>query len=160
MRFERVQAAAFRLVSQTGIHYRGGRLSSSPGGLPHDAPQAGDRFPWLRLRFAANGEVEDSFTKLDDVHFHLLVFGQPAPERISGWDGLLEVHALPEDAANDAALQLARIPRPSMYLVRPDGYVGLCGPATRCRGDRALRDPSAGIDRGGRVSATQSKEIG
>ncbi len=128
MRFERVQAAAFRLVSQTGIHYRGGRLSSSPGELPHDAPQAGDRFPWLRLRFAANGEVEDSFTKQDDVHFHLLVFGQPAPERISGWDGLLEVHVLPEDATNDAALKPARIPRPSMYLVRPDGYVGLCGP--------------------------------
>jgi 2-polyprenyl-6-methoxyphenol hydroxylase-like FAD-dependent oxidoreductase len=128
MRFERVQAAAFRVISQTGIHYRESRLSSSPGGLPRDAPQAGDRFPWLHLRFAANDGVEDSFAKLDDEHFHLLVFGQALPERVSAWDGMLEVHAMPADAANAAAVDRARIPRPSMYLVRPDGYVGLCGP--------------------------------
>ena len=34
---------------------------------------------------------------------------------------------IPADTANDAELARARIPRPSFYLVRPDGYIGLCG---------------------------------
>ncbi|HYQ98554.1 MAG TPA: FAD-dependent monooxygenase [Casimicrobiaceae bacterium] len=127
MRFERVQAAAFRLVSQTAIHYRWSRLSSAASGFPRDAPQAGDRFPWLQLRFDAGGEVLDSFDRLDDSRFHLLGFGQATPASLPAWNGMLEVHAVPVDAANDAALDRARIPRPSMYLLRPDGHVGLCG---------------------------------
>jgi hypothetical protein len=41
--------------------------------------------------------------------------------------GLLAMHAVPDDAANDAAIAHAKIPLPSFYLIRPDGYVGLCG---------------------------------
>ena len=127
MRFERVQAAAFRLVSQTAIHYRWSRLSRTVSGFPRHAPQAGDRFPWLRLRFDAGREIRDSFATLDDTRFHLLAFGQPAPVDLHEWEGLLEIHAVAAGAANDAPLDRARIPRPSMYLLRPDGHVGLCG---------------------------------
>jgi hypothetical protein len=49
-----IQSAAFRVVSQTGIHYRGASLSQSLDGLPASAPRAGDRFPWLRLKLATN----------------------------------------------------------------------------------------------------------
>src|SRR5262245_28172444 len=58
---ERIQGFGFRVVSQTGIHYRASPLSQSLPGLPHDAPRAGDRFPWLRLKFRADGPVEDLF---------------------------------------------------------------------------------------------------
>jgi hypothetical protein len=34
----------------------------------------------------------------------------------------------PGDPANDAELARAKISQPSYYLVRPDGYIGLCGP--------------------------------
>ena len=65
---------------------------------------------------------------LDDTHFHLLAFGQPAPAAAElGLGDLLRVHAIPADPANDAALQRAQIPQPSFYLLRPDGHVGLCG---------------------------------
>ena len=76
---ERIQRFAFRTVSQTGIHYRKSPLSKSLEGLPDGAPRAGDRFPWLRLKFRTNGSVEDLFQKLDDTQFNLIVIGQPLP---------------------------------------------------------------------------------
>jgi hypothetical protein len=92
------------------------------------APHAGDRFPWLKLKFRADGPVEDLFEKLDDTHFHLLVFDQELRSTASlGFKGLLHAHVFPNDSDNDAVLARAHIPRPSFYLLRPDGHVGLCG---------------------------------
>ncbi|HKP67100.1 MAG TPA: FAD-dependent monooxygenase, partial [Casimicrobiaceae bacterium] len=125
MTFRRVQLAAFRTVSQTGIEYRKGPLSD--GTLPDDAPQAGDRFPWLKLAMRRGSAVEDLFATLDDLRFHLLAFGQPLPIGLPEFGGLLATHEVPSATANDDALSHARIPQPSFYLVRPDGYVGLCG---------------------------------
>ena len=123
-----IQSAAFRVVSQTGIHYRDASLSQSLDGLPASAPRAGDRFPWLHLKLAANGPVEDMFDKLDDTRFNLVVTGQdPLPEGTLGLGDLLRIHAIPADPANDAEFARVQIPRPSFYLVRPDGHVGLCG---------------------------------
>ncbi len=118
-----VRRTVFRIVSQIGIHYRGRTLSESAPGLPRDAPRAGDRFPWLQLRFSAQGPLEDLFRKLDDLHFQLVVAGQPAPAA----GDLVKVHAIPSNAANDAELARARIPATSYYLLRPDGHIGLCG---------------------------------
>jgi hypothetical protein len=125
---EAIQSFAFRVVSQTGIGYRNSSLSHSLEGLPDGAPRGGDRFPWLRLKFAANGSVEDLFQKLDDTRFNLIVIGQPSPpqETLKLGD-LLRIHAIPPDPSNDVELARTQIPKPSFYLVRPDGHVGLCG---------------------------------
>jgi 2-polyprenyl-6-methoxyphenol hydroxylase-like FAD-dependent oxidoreductase len=123
-----VQRLAFRTISQTGIRYPKSFLSKSLDGLQETAPQAGDRFPWLRLKLAANGPVEDLFQKLSDMHFNLILIGQPHfPESPPNIGDLLCVHVIPADAANDEELARVRIPQPSFYLVRPDGYIGLCG---------------------------------
>jgi 2-polyprenyl-6-methoxyphenol hydroxylase-like FAD-dependent oxidoreductase len=127
MRREAIQRFAFRVVSQTGIHYRASSLSQTLGGLPDGAPRAGDRFPWLSLRWRAGGEVEDTFAALDDRRFNLVVVGQPAPDDARPEDDVVRVHRVADDPVNDAALSRARIPRPAFYLVRPDGHVGLCG---------------------------------
>jgi hypothetical protein len=115
------------LISQTGIGYRDSPLSRSTERLPDGGPQAGDRFPWLRLRLREGGPVEDLFQRLDDVRLHLLVFGQALPADALRFGDLLHVELIPADAANDAELNRAQIPRPSFYLLRPDGHVGLCG---------------------------------
>jgi hypothetical protein len=124
---ERIQGIAFRVVSQTGIHYRTSPLSKSLDGLPDDAPRAGDRFPWLRLKFRGDGATEDLFQKLDDTRFNFLAIGQPSPpEGAMALGDLLRTHVIPVDL-NDAELARAQIPRPSFYLVRPDGHIGLSG---------------------------------
>jgi 2-polyprenyl-6-methoxyphenol hydroxylase-like FAD-dependent oxidoreductase len=123
---KRVQRLAFRTVSQTGIHYRRGPLSVAADGLPPDAPQAGDRFPWMNLQIAAGGNVQDLFQVLDDTRCNLLVFGQAAPP-LPDMDGLLNVHALPITAGNEAEQARAQVPRSAYFLLRPDGHIGLCG---------------------------------
>src|SRR5262249_45752883 len=126
MRREGIQRAAFRAISQTGIHYRKSELSS--GQLPEHAPQAGDRFPWIKLRLRPGGRVEDVFQAFDDTRFNLVVFGQNATASAPRMpDDLLRVHVVPRDPENNAALVRANIPQPSYYLIRPDGYIGLCG---------------------------------
>lgn len=128
MRRKWVQRRAFRIISQTGIHYRSSLLSQSLDGFASDAPQAGDRFPWLKLKLGANGAVEDLFETLDDTRLNLIVIGQAAPsEQALGLGDVLRVYTIADDRANDAELSRARLPRPSFYLLRPDGHVGLCG---------------------------------
>ena len=125
---ERIQRFAFGVVSQTGIHYRESPLSETRLGLPDGAPRAGDRFPWLQLKFQTGGPVEDLFRKLDDTRFNLLVFGQPGPDgaerRQEDW---LRTHVIPVDPANDRELARAGISGPACFLLRPDGHIGLAG---------------------------------
>ncbi len=128
MRFERVRKLAFMTISQIGIEYRSGRLSESQTGLAEDAPRAGDRFPWLRVKLQPNGAIEDLFAKLDDTRFNLIVVGQVTPSiELPEWGDLLHIHAVASDPANDRELARHRIPQPSFYLLRPDGHVGLAG---------------------------------
>lgn len=124
----KVRGVAFRALSQTGIAYHGSPLSRSLGGLAKAAPQAGDRFPWLHLRFRADGPREDLFQRLDDTRFNLLVFGQRArPGELNAPADLLTVHEVQDDADNAAELARAAIKGPAFYLLRPDGHVGLAG---------------------------------
>jgi 2-polyprenyl-6-methoxyphenol hydroxylase-like FAD-dependent oxidoreductase len=126
MTIERVRQGAFGLVSQTDIRYPNGPLSETLAGLPAGAPRAGDRFPWLHLRFEANGPREDLFGKLDDTRFNLLIFGQPEPADAPKGE-LLRSHVVPGDAENRRECARTGIPVPSFYLLRPDGHVGLAG---------------------------------
>lgn len=128
MRFGRFRELAFRTVSQVGIAYRGSRLSATSAELPATAPRAGDRFPWLRLRYAGERRAVDPFERFDGRHFDLLLIGQPAPTDASAPDSdLLRLHRIPGDAANERELARAGIPVPSFWLLRPDGHVGLAG---------------------------------
>jgi len=128
MGMERVQRLAFRTISQIGIRYRASSLSETSARLPESAPRAGDRFPWLRLKFLPNGQTEDLFGKLDDTRFSLIVIGQASPPGgVPELGHLLSIHEVPSDPANDRELARAHIPRPSFYLLRPDGHVGLAG---------------------------------
>ena len=128
MRSERVRQLAFRTVSQIGISYYGSPLAQNLSGVQADAPRAGDRFPWLRLRLRPDGPIEDLFRALSDLQMHLLLFGQAAPaDDEFAAPGGLRVHAVPADADNAAELRRAKIAAPSFYLLRPDGHVGLAG---------------------------------
>ena len=128
MRFDRVRKLAFRIVSQIVIRYPESPLSQTLAGLPGGGPAAGDRFPWLRFKLVPNGPAEDLFARLDDTRFNLIVIGQPLPPGARDeQSGPMLVHVVPDDPDNDRELARARIPKPSFYLLRPDGHVGLAG---------------------------------
>jgi 2-polyprenyl-6-methoxyphenol hydroxylase-like FAD-dependent oxidoreductase len=124
-----IQAAAFRTVSQLAIEYRDSALSVGPRPWPGDAPHAGDRFPWLHLHMQSGGPVVDLFDQLDDTRFTLLLFGagEVPMDDLPAFGDSLQVHRVPSDADNDAELARHDIAQPSFFLLRPDGYVGLCG---------------------------------
>ena len=127
MGFGKIRELAFRTISQIGIRYPDSSLSETLPGLPQDAPRAGDRFPWLRLRLGAGGTAEDLFARLDDTRFTLIVIGQPAPPPAPGLGDLVRTIGVPDDPANDRELACVRIPRLAYYVLRPDGYIGLAG---------------------------------
>ena len=135
MTFEHTRRLAFRTISQIGISYPKSPLSETLARLPDGGPRAGDRFPWLRLKFTSNGPPEDLFSKLDDTRFNLIVIGQaslpdnPSTASLfpSAVDGLLLTHQIPDDPVNDQELTRAQIPKPSFYLLRPDCHIGLAG---------------------------------
>jgi hypothetical protein len=110
---ESIQRFAFRTVSQTGLEYREGSLSESLESLPDGAPHAGDRFPWLHLKFVPGGPIEDSFERFG----HLRIerpgrdVGEPEVQQ-AGQSGPLRIHEIPADPDNERQLARARIPHP------------------------------------------------
>ena len=128
MTIERVRKVAFRTISQIGIRYRKSALSQTLAGVPQNAPQAGDRFPWVKLGFSDSGVREDLFERLDDTRFHLLVIGQdaPSPVALERFDRL-RTHVVAARADNARALADVGITGPAFYVLRPDGHVGLAG---------------------------------
>ena len=114
LRLTPVRRFLFRTVSQTGIQYRQSALSEGRRGRVC----GGDRLPWV---FDADGG-RDNFAPLASVDWQLHVYGDaPAGVRtVCASRGLpLHVFRWSRAAANSG------LERNALYLVRPDGYVGL-----------------------------------
>jgi hypothetical protein len=111
---KRMQKRFFMSFSQTGLNYRKRKLSV---GQTRGAIKAGDRFPW----FLEDGQ--DVFQKMTGTQFTLFAVG--------GWTAqkrelealrspLLEVVTI-----TNATAYLETGLSEGLYLVRPDGYIGL-----------------------------------
>jgi 2-polyprenyl-6-methoxyphenol hydroxylase-like FAD-dependent oxidoreductase len=127
MKRAQVRLRAFRALSQIGIRYSRSRLSQGLAEKAAGAPRPGDRFPWLKLHFQRSGVAEDVFQKLDDTRFNLIVIGQRLPAGSATDLGEVSTYVIPDDPANADELARVRIPSPSFFVVRPDGYIGLAG---------------------------------
>src|SRR5262245_45459408 len=107
---------AFRTVSQTAIHYRGSTLSEGQAAGIH----GGDRLPWVHLESPRGGA--DNFTPLTSLEWQVHVYGSALPEiRTLCAERRLALH----EFAWQPVVARAGLVRDALYLVRPDGYVGL-----------------------------------
>ncbi|MFJ6573365.1 FAD-dependent monooxygenase [Streptomyces sp. NPDC091292] len=129
LRLSAPRRAAFRTVSQLGIHYRHGPATTQGPHPPKHGPQSGDRLP---------DSPGDLHTLTAAPGYHLLLCGPP-----DGWNPggiaaatrgrgqLVHVHTL-----------ATRAPWPGTThcLVRPDGYIGYLGGGTDVGGLLAYLD--------------------
>jgi 2-polyprenyl-6-methoxyphenol hydroxylase-like FAD-dependent oxidoreductase len=113
-----VRRLMFRTVSQTVVNYRGSSLSEGRAGKIH----GGDRLPWVKSETGG-----DNSAPLASLSWQAHVYGDAAPEvRTACEDHHLPLHVFPwGPTAGRAGLG-----RNAIYLVRPDGYVGLADDGT------------------------------
>jgi 2-polyprenyl-6-methoxyphenol hydroxylase-like FAD-dependent oxidoreductase len=111
-----VRRFIFRTVSQTAVTYRGSGLSEGRAGRVH----GGDRLPWVTL--TVDGVEADNFAPLTSLDWQVHVYGEASAEiRSTCQARTLPLHVFPwQPAVAATGLQ-----RHAVYLVRPDGYVGL-----------------------------------
>jgi 2-polyprenyl-6-methoxyphenol hydroxylase-like FAD-dependent oxidoreductase len=106
----------FRTVSQTQINYHGSRLSAGLAGRV----RGGDRLPWVRL---ASGE--DNFAPLTSLGWQVHVYGDV---KESVRDACAELRLPLHEFAWESGMRRSGFRNGALYLVRPDGYVGLAEP--------------------------------
>ncbi len=113
-----VRRFIFRTVSQTAVNYRRSSLSEGRAG----PVQGGDRLPWVQPDALG---AEDNFTPLTSLDWQVHVYGEAAPEFRAVCDHRqLPLHVFPwRPETGRTGLR-----RNAVYLVRPDGYVGLVDP--------------------------------
>lgn len=114
LRIKRMQKRFFLSFSQTGLNYRNRKLSRDHLG---GQVKAGDRFPW----FIDNGQ--DVFKSMTGRRFTLFAIG--------GWS----MQKAELEGLGSELLEVIQIPNQTpyletglttgLYLVRPDGYIGL-----------------------------------
>jgi 2-polyprenyl-6-methoxyphenol hydroxylase-like FAD-dependent oxidoreductase len=103
----------FRTVAQLNVNYRKGPISAGRAGKV----AGGDRLPWVPLDGGG-----DNFAPLGELRWQVQLYGAPPPGLPDACAARrLPLHVFPwQPAAERAGLA-----RDAVYLVRPDGYVGL-----------------------------------
>jgi hypothetical protein len=105
----------FRTISQTAIHYRRSALSQGRAGSVH----GGDRLPWVA---PPRDGGDDNFAPLRALGWQAHVYGTPAAAALLA----CERHHLPLHTFNwSTQCGEAGLAPDALYVIRPDGYVGL-----------------------------------
>ncbi|HVE22429.1 MAG TPA: FAD-dependent monooxygenase [Acidocella sp.] len=116
-RFEAMCSYLFRTVSQINVNYRGSPLSRGMAVEVH----SGDRLPWVQME-----DGLDNLTSLCALNWQVHVYGK-AEADLTAWCLAREIplHLFPwREAYETAGLE-----RDAVYLLRPDGYVGVADPS-------------------------------
>ncbi len=120
--FEAMRRFMFRTISQIRIAYPQSALSVGKAGRI----RAGDRLPWISAD-PTDPASSDNFAPLSSLQWQAHVYGEPAAAVTTlCTERSLPLHAFPWTAA----AQRAGLARNALYLIRPDGYVGLAEDST------------------------------
>lgn len=125
----------FRTVSQTGIEYRQSALSAGRAGAVH----GGDRLPWVET-----APRENNFAPLASMEWQVHVYGEPPPGLLETCAGMgLPFHVF----AWRSSMARAGFEEGALYLVRPDGHVGLADSQADTRRLRSYFDAHVSLVR-------------
>ena len=132
--FRAARRFIFRTVSQTLVNYRGSALSEGRAGRV----RGGDRLPWVSS--ARSGAGTGNFAPLASLDWQVHTYGDATPAtRTVCSERQLPLHVF----AWDAGAAASGLERNAIYLVRPDGYVGLAAPADGADALRTYLDKRA-----------------
>ncbi len=111
---------AFRTVSQISMNYRESPLSRGEAGKL----RGGDRLPWVRV---GEGQ-EHNFASLTSMDWQLHLYGGATPDLRAVADSRkIPLHVFPWNER----MKQAGLLRNAVYLIRPDGYIGLADAKSR-----------------------------
>jgi 2-polyprenyl-6-methoxyphenol hydroxylase-like FAD-dependent oxidoreductase len=114
-----VRRLMFRTVSQTQINYRGSALSEGRAGSVH----GGDRLPWMKIQL--NAADKDNFAPLTSLAWQVHIYGDAVPEVKKVCDARnISLYVFPWYPE----MAKAGLQRHAIYLIRPDGYIGMIDP--------------------------------
>ena len=132
----------FRTVSQILINYRGSRLSQGQAGTIH----GGDRLPWVNPD--GGRDAMGNLASLSPPAWQVHVYG----DATAAVRSVCQARQLPLCTFPwSSAAARAGLKRDALYLVRPDGYVGLAEPSGHAQSITSYLDT-----RGVSVSRSQS----
>lgn len=143
-RIPQARRVMFRVISQIGVSYRESPLSAGATGNL----RGGDRLPWIEMEAGS-----DNFAPLASLKWQVHVYGEPSSGVAAACGELgLSLHQF----VWRPVMRRAGLVRGALYLVRPDGYIGLADSA----GDaRRLRNYFADIARIKLPSSPPSSQI-
>jgi hypothetical protein len=120
-RLRAVKRWMFQTLSQIAIKYPGSRLSAGSAGRV----KGGDRLPWIDLNVKGDGEP-DNYASLQSLDWQVHCYGEATP----GVCAVCEKRGLALHAfAWTSSMGRAGLKRNAVYLIRPDGHIGLAEPA-------------------------------
>jgi len=120
-----VRRYVFRTISQIGFEYRDGPISN--GATGHI--RAGDRLPWVSF-----GGQSNNYAAMRALDWQAHVYGT-ADHELKRY--CAEIRLALHEYPWSGAFKAAAFERDALYLVRPDGHVGLAAPKQDVR---ALQD--------------------
>lgn len=126
-----VQQRVFRAISQTGLHYRGSRLSATG---PAGPARPGDRLPYADIEPPLAAQRQPVYAWLPPGRFHLLLLQHGSDglqaqasawqaELDRHWPGGCSVQAVSADHGGAALLERLGVGTRAAVLVRPDQYI-------------------------------------
>jgi 2-polyprenyl-6-methoxyphenol hydroxylase-like FAD-dependent oxidoreductase len=120
VRLPLVRRFLFHTVSQIGVNYRKSPLSRGGTGRL----RGGDRLPWVELG-ESKGQAADNFEALESLQWQVHCYGEaPSSVRTICAARGLALHTFPWQAR----MSRAGLRKNVVYLIRPDGYLGLADP--------------------------------
>lgn len=139
MGIRKIQKRAFKMVSQTGIGYTGSPISVSSTYLSKKTAHPGDRLPYLQVWDSTTGKLQNLYHQLGEQNFHAILWlsnkdniGRKEGTAIEHYltknhTGLFQTHFIEDQTENIPAFQQLDLKHSTLYIVRPDNYIGYIG---------------------------------